>query len=62
MVLRTLLILKGHKRNGRSVSKMYRAEGGRRERVIGNSIELFDVFYEPSKILYLFRDFVTVFS
>ena len=41
---------------------MYRAEGGRRERVIGNSIELFDVFYEPSKILYLFRDFVTVFS
>jgi len=34
----------------------------KRERVLDKSIELFCVFFELSRVLYLYRDFVTEFS
>jgi len=34
----------------------------KRERVIDNSKELFGVIYEPSKVLYLYGDFIVEFA
>ena len=37
-------------------------ERDKRERVRDNSIKLFGVFFEPSGVLYLYRDSVTVLT
>ena len=65
MLLRPFLIMKGHyNEKGTMVLRLVNTsqEREKRERVIDNSIKLFDVFFELSGILYLCRDFVTVLA
>jgi len=63
MVLRTLLIPKGQNKGDEekknSSTQVYK---GRRERVPHNSMKLFGVSFELSRVLYLYRYFVTVLA
>jgi len=52
MILRTLLIPKKHERKGRIIASSRKKKG---ERVIDNSIELFDVICELNEVLCLFK-------
>jgi len=63
MVLRTLLIYKGQKRRGGNLfGNASSIKREKRERVLGNSIELFCVSFEVTRVLYLYRDFITGLS
>jgi len=62
MVLRTLLIPKGQKKEMKRRLVNRSQEREKRQRVSDNSMKLFGVIFELSGVLYLYRDSVTVLA
>jgi len=64
MALRTLLISKGQKKRRWGEERLVNTSQEReeRERVFNNSMKLYDVSFELSEVLYLYRNFVTVLA